>query len=94
MFVFISHLTVPVSLVSMVADRRPEVVALSAALLPHVGQVAAVVRALRELPEPPFILVGGRAFLDNEALARHIGADATAADARAAVELLRNRFAA
>lgn len=83
-------------LVHMVRDRQPDVVALSAALMPHVSRVAQVVAALREgLGErTPTILVGGRAFVENPALASGVGADLTASTAAGAVNLLKERFPA
>ena len=40
----------------------------------------------------PYILVGGRLFLDDDTLTRRVGADAMAHDASDAVQRLRERF--
>jgi MerR family transcriptional regulator, light-induced transcriptional regulator len=87
---------VPVaSLVSMVERRRPDVLALTAALPPHLPRVRASIEAVRAAlsHDAPLVIVGGRSFLENPALATRLGADLTAADAIQAVELLQQRFA-
>lgn len=89
--------TVPTqSLVAMVEARRPDVVALSAALLPHVPRLREMIAAIRARlgDRAPLILAGGRPFVDEPALAKRIGADLTAANAADAVHLLHERFAA
>ena len=72
--------TVPVeALAAMVRERRPD--------LPR---LRAMVQAVREATAPaPLVLVGGRPFLADPALAARLGADLTAPDAAAAVALLR-----
>lgn len=60
--------TVPIErLVEMVRRRRPEVVALSASLPPHLPRLRAMVETVRgALPDqPPLIVVGGRPFLEH-----------------------------
>jgi methanogenic corrinoid protein MtbC1 len=87
--------TVPLDdLVGLVRARRPDAVILSASIAPHLPQLRTTIRSLREIEgEPsPFILVGGRPFLDEPELAHRLGADATAPDARGAVARLRERF--
>ncbi|HEX8243397.1 MAG TPA: cobalamin-dependent protein, partial [Longimicrobium sp.] len=89
--------TVPLDdLVRMVRERRPQVVALSAAIAPNVPRVAQAIRAIREaLPGgAPLIAVGGRAFSEDPELATRLGADLTAGDAAEAAERLKQRFAA
>jgi methanogenic corrinoid protein MtbC1 len=89
--------SVPVEdLVRMVLDREPQVVALSASITPHLARVRAAVDAIRRaVPEGgPVIVVGGRAFADDPALAGRLGADLTARDALEATERLMERFAA
>jgi methanogenic corrinoid protein MtbC1 len=89
--------SVPVEdLVQMVRARRPQVVALSASIAPHVGRVRDAIRAIRQAePESvPLIAVGGRAFVDDPALAERLGADLTAKDAVEAAEILKEKFAA
>lgn len=87
--------SVPVEdLVQMVTERKPEVVALSASIAPHVARVRAAIDGIRAaVPEGgPVIVVGGRAFADDAALATRLGADLTAADAVEAAERLKERF--
>jgi methanogenic corrinoid protein MtbC1 len=83
-------------LVRMVRQRRPQVVALSAAIAPNVPRVAQAIRAIREaLPGgAPLIAVGGRAFAEDPELATRMGADLTAGDAAEAAQRLKQRFAA
>jgi methanogenic corrinoid protein MtbC1 len=88
---------VPVEdLVRMVKERRPEVVALSASITPHLARVREAVRAIREaMPQDgPVIAIGGRAFAGDAALAERMGADLTAKDAVEVAERLKERFAA
>ena len=88
---------VPVEdLVRLVKERRPEVVALSASITPHLARVRDAVRAIREaMPEGgPVIAIGGRAFSGDAALAERMGADLTARDAVEVAERLKERFAA
>lgn len=79
------------SLVELVARRRPEVVALSAALPPHLPALRETISEVRAAAgdSPPFVLVGGRPFLERPDLAKLLGADGTASDAAEAAELLR-----
>lgn len=89
--------SVPVEdLVEMVKERRPAVVALSASITPHLARVREAVEAIRAaMPEvAPVIAIGGRAFADDDALARRMGADITAKDAVEVAERLKERFAA
>jgi MerR family transcriptional regulator, light-induced transcriptional regulator len=89
--------SVPVEdLVQMVRERRPQVVALSASIAPHVARVREAIDAIHHAePDPaPLIAVGGRAFNDDPALAERLGADLTAKDAVEAAELLKEKFAA
>ena len=83
--------TVPIdSLVAMVRERRPEVLALSAALPPHLPRLRATIEAVRAAlgADAPLVLVGGRPFVEDPALAARLGADLTASDAASAVALL------
>lgn len=83
------------SLVDMVLSRQPDAVALSASIAPHLPQLRALIRAVRAAcgTAAPFIVVGGRPFLDDETLAERLGADAMARDASEAARCLRERFA-
>ena len=82
------------SLAAMVRERRPDVLALSVSLAPHVPRLARTIRGLREsLGEAtPVIVVGGRPFLDQPALTASVGADIVANDADEAVERLKEDF--
>jgi methanogenic corrinoid protein MtbC1 len=89
--------SVPVEdLVRMVLERKPEAVALSASITPHIARVREAIAGIRTaVPEGgPVIVVGGRAFADDPALAGRLGADLTARDAVEATERLKERFAA
>jgi methanogenic corrinoid protein MtbC1 len=89
--------TVPIEdLLAMVRERKPDVVALSASIAPHVPRVRETIRAIREaMPgAAPLIAVGGRAFADDPGLAERLGADLTASDAVQAAALLKERVAA
>ena len=85
---------VPVeSLVAMVQRRRPHVVALSAALSPHLPRIRTMIDAINQAlgKQRPLVIVGGRPFLDDPTLAARLGADFTAMDAVEAVRLLGER---
>jgi methanogenic corrinoid protein MtbC1 len=87
--------SVPIpDLVAMVRKRKPDVVALSASLSPHLPRVRAAVEALRAAlgDAAPLIAVGGRAFHDDPGLGSRIGADLTATDAVEAARQLKERF--
>lgn len=86
--------TVPTGdLVRMVVDRKPDVVALSVAIAPHLPRLREMIRAIRDATAgaPPLILAGGRPFHAHPDLAERLGADLTAESARDAVALLRER---
>jgi MerR family transcriptional regulator, light-induced transcriptional regulator len=87
--------TVPTeSLVDMVRERNPDAVALSASISPHLPHVRDTIRAIRDATAPgtPLILLGGRPFLEQPALALRLGADLTASDAADAVAALTERL--
>jgi MerR family transcriptional regulator, light-induced transcriptional regulator len=65
------------------------VVGLSVACDTDLAEVARVIGAIRDASRNPTIgvLVGGKVFSDDPALARQVGADATAVDAEGALEL-------
>jgi methanogenic corrinoid protein MtbC1 len=83
--------TVPTAdLVRMVRDRRPQALALSVSLPPHLLAVRAAIADVRALGAPqPVVMVGGRALQSDPALAARLGADFTAQDAAEAVDRLR-----
>ena len=82
------------TLVAMVLRDRPDVLALSASLAPHLPQVRALIQAVCAATGDgvPYILVGGRPFLDDPSLAQRLGANAMARDPLDAVARLRERF--
>ena len=82
------------SLVQLARERRPDALILSASLPPHVPQLQHTIAAVRNAMggDAPYIVVGGRPFLDDEGLAARLGADGTAPDAAALVECLTTRF--
>ncbi len=82
------------SLVAMVLRDRPDALALSASLAPHLPQLRSLIQALRAATgeAAPYIMVGGRPFLDDDTLALRVGADVMAHDASDAVDRLRERF--
>lgn len=89
--------SVPVeSLLQMIRERRPAAVALSASIPPHLPRLREAIDAIRQEfagDDRPFIVVGGRPFLDQPQLAATVGADLTALDAAEAAALLNERFA-
>ena len=91
---FLGQVTPGQDLVALAAEHGAQLVALSAALPERVPQVAEVCAALRRLDPAPFVLVGGQAFGGSSERALRTGADAYAADAEAAAETVRARFAA
>jgi methanogenic corrinoid protein MtbC1 len=78
-------------LVGAIRERKPRFVGISAALVMHLGSVKRTITAIREaLGEgTPPIVVGGNAFRGDGMLWKQVGADMYAADASAAVEMLR-----
>ena len=78
-------------LIGAIRERKPRFVGLSAALVMHLGSVKRTITSIREAlgAETPPIVVGGNAFRGDGELWKQVGADMYAADASAAVELLR-----
>jgi MerR family transcriptional regulator, light-induced transcriptional regulator len=70
------------------ASRRFDIIALTMSIDAHSGAIATLVAALRHSSRNPDvrIMVGGKIFNDRPGLAEAVGADATAADARAALK--------
>jgi methanogenic corrinoid protein MtbC1 len=87
---FVGAMTPAEGLVELAPDA--DVVAISAALPERIPLVARAVTALRDLPAPPYIVVGGQAFAGSEERALRTDADAWAADAQEAVRVLAARF--
>lgn len=82
------------SLVRLTSERRPDALVLSASITPHLAQLQRTIAAVRQSmgSAAPYIVAGGRPFLDDEGLAIRLGADATARDAVAIVQCLTRRF--
>ena len=79
-------------LVELVQSRQAVVVALSTALPGNLLSVTRTCQLLHQLPHPPFVVVGGRAYRGEEAQALRVGADAFADDPETLLELLGQRF--
>lgn len=80
-------------LVGAVSSYRPDVLAISATLMSHLSRVGGVIDAVRQMPNPPAILVGGYPFNISSELWRRLGADGTAPDARRAVQVAASLLA-
>jgi MerR family transcriptional regulator, light-induced transcriptional regulator len=80
-------------LARMVVDRRPDAVALSASITPHLPQLRSTIATIRAAAgdDQPLIVIGGRPFLDQPELAERLGADLCAPDAAEAAKLLAER---
>ncbi len=81
-------------LTDLARDRGADVVALSTALPGNLLSVTRTCQLLRRLPKPPLIVVGGRAYRDDESRATAVGADHFADGPEALLRLLRRRFSA
>ncbi len=81
-------------LVAMVLSDRPDALALSASIAPHLPPLRATIQAVRAAcgAAAPYIIVGGRPFLDDNTLMQRVGADAMGRDAAEAALRLRERF--
>jgi MerR family transcriptional regulator, light-induced transcriptional regulator len=75
-------------LVDLVGERWFEVIGLTVSCDAHINELPRLIEALRKASRNPHVgvLVGGRVFLNNSDLALRMGADATAQDARTAVD--------
>lgn len=78
-------------LAEMADEEAADVIALSTTLTTHLADVAATIRTVQELEEPPLVIVGGQAY-GGEDDARRVGADAYAASVADAPALLRRRL--
>jgi methanogenic corrinoid protein MtbC1 len=80
-------------LAALVDDERPDLVALSTSVANNLDGAFEAVAALRELTDPPFIAVGGRAWKAvPDARRTEIGADALYLDPRDLCGVLAERF--
>lgn len=87
--------TVPATaLVDMVEERRPDAVALSVSLDPHLSNLKRTVAGIRSRlgASAPVIMVGGRPFLADPTRGGDVGADIVAMDAAEAVARLQEHF--
>jgi methanogenic corrinoid protein MtbC1 len=80
-------------LVALAHEREAQLVALSTALPGHLLQVTRTCQLLRQLPTPPYIVAGGRAYGGDATRARAVGADAFADDPEGLLAHLREHFA-
>jgi methanogenic corrinoid protein MtbC1 len=84
--------TLPVAdLVALADEEAADVVALSTTIPDNLPGVEETIRAVRELEEPPLVIVGGQAY-EGEQDARRVGADAWAQSATEAPALLGRRL--
>lgn len=91
---FLGAITPAVSVLEVIRSRRPNLVCLSATMafgLPQIRDLIRSVRGMSEAPAPK-IMVGGLPFLINPELAVMVGADASAKDAREAVQRAKQLF--
>ncbi len=80
-------------LAALVDDERPDVVALSTSVANNLDDAIDMVARLREMAEPPFVAVGGRAWAQVAAPRRdEVGADALYEDPRELCGALAERF--
>jgi MerR family transcriptional regulator, light-induced transcriptional regulator len=96
---FLGANTPPESIVRAVADRRPDVLALSVTMTFHVHEVRATISSLRQHSRlyprhRTRILVGGYPFNISTGLWRNVGADGYAADAESAITEAERMLAA
>jgi MerR family transcriptional regulator, light-induced transcriptional regulator len=84
--------TLPVAdLVSLAEEEAADVVALSTTMPHNLPAVEETIRAVRELEDPPFVIVGGQAY-EGEEQAQRVGADAWAPSATDAPALLGRKL--
>jgi methanogenic corrinoid protein MtbC1 len=76
-------------LVALAAGRPFEIIGLTVSVERHLGTLGRTIAAVRSAARNPGvqIIVGGRVFTENPALAREVGADGTASDGKLAVVL-------
>jgi methanogenic corrinoid protein MtbC1 len=89
---YLGAATPAADLVRLAEKWHPNVVGLSTTLTAHLRSVRETVSALRALPGPPFVILGGMAYNGLAAMAESLGADAFASDAGVASRFLRSRF--
>lgn len=79
------------SVVGMISERRPHILAISATIGANVPRVGALIEAIRQQPglDEVKVLVGGYPFLHSPDLWRRVGADGFALDGRSALQVAR-----
>ena len=80
-------------LVELVNDRRPEAVALSTVRSANLPGAKRTLSGLRNLEQPPLVVVGGRAYGDDPRVAEMLGADLFVSDLVALPVALRDALA-
>ena len=80
----------PETVVQTAVSQSVPLVGLSALMTTTLPAMAETVRQLKQLPNPPFVMVGGAVVTPEYAQA--IGADGYARDARAAAAMVRKAF--
>ncbi len=80
----------PETIVETATSQKIPLVGLSALMTTTLPAMAETVRLLKQLPNPPFVMVGGAVVTPEYAQA--IGADGYAKDARAAAAMVRRAF--
>jgi methanogenic corrinoid protein MtbC1 len=75
-------------LLALARERWFEIIGLTVSCDHHIGDLPRLIGVLRKVSRNPHtgVMVGGPIFVNNADLARQVGADATAKDARAAVD--------
>jgi methanogenic corrinoid protein MtbC1 len=79
-------------LVQLTRERNADLVALSTKLSSHLLSVTRTCQLLRQLPNPPYIVAGGRAYGGDAAQALAVGADSFCDDPHQLLDLLGQRF--
>ena len=86
---FLGANTPTADLVAFVGEREPQLVLLSVTTADHLGAATQAVSALRELPQLPKVLVGGRVVRELPDESGALGADAVADEAWETVQRAR-----
>lgn len=79
-------------LVDLVESEQPDAVVLSTSTADRLAGAEAALAGLREVEDPPFVIVGGQAWTGVEEEARRLGADACVSDPVELTRLLTERL--